>query len=297
MIIEIKHRWTGAVLWSGEATSLRDAVEQAVRAGASLDGASLDGASLDGASLNRASLDDASLDGASLDDASLNGASLDGASLNRASLDDASLNDDSLDGASLDGASLNRASLDGASLDDASLDGASLDDASLNGASLNRASLDGASLNRASLDDAWGFSGTVTPLTDEERVAMVQRRRERLARVAVRYRARNPHVPVIEHLDRQILEFIGPAAERLDMAAWHGDEAVAPPCGTTHCRAGCAIVLAGKAGAALEEQLGPERAGGAIYLASTGRLPNFFANQEDALADIRRCAAEEGAAP
>ena len=131
MLHEIKHRFTGEILFSLDCASLKVCVEAAVRANVSLNRASLDGASL-----NRASLNGASLDGASLNGASLNGASLDGASLNGAWLIGASLI-----GAWLDGASLNRASLNGASLD---------------GASLNRASLIGASLNDAWLDGAKG---------------------------------------------------------------------------------------------------------------------------------------------
>ena len=80
--------------YSKEDNTIKDTVEEAVRQGISLNGASLDWASLNWASLNGASLDWASLNGASL-----NGASLNGASLNRASLDGASLNWASLDGA------------------------------------------------------------------------------------------------------------------------------------------------------------------------------------------------------
>ena len=103
--IEIKSIF-GNVLFefSKENNTIKDTVEEAVRRGISLDGASLVGASLDGASLV----------GASLNRASLDGASLVGASLNRASLVGASLVGASLVGASLVGASLNRASLDGA---------------------------------------------------------------------------------------------------------------------------------------------------------------------------------------
>ena len=127
MKFEIKRWYDEKILWSGEAECLKDAIEKAVQAQASLDGASLDGASLDGASLVGAILV-----GASLDRASLDGARLDGARLDRASLD----------GASLDGASLVGARLDGARLDRASLVGASLVGASLVGARLGRASLD-----------------------------------------------------------------------------------------------------------------------------------------------------------
>jgi len=107
MKIEIKNRWTGVVIFSGDYGSLKEAVEAAVGMGVSLNHASLNYASLDGASLNHASLNCASLKGASLNYASLKGASLDGALLDGALLK----------GALLKGASLNYASLKGANID------------------------------------------------------------------------------------------------------------------------------------------------------------------------------------
>ena len=86
MIIEIKHRWTGAVLWSGEAESVRDAVARAVSA--------------------RANLADANLAGANLADANLAGADLAGANLARANLAGAYLAGAYLAGANLAGADL-----------------------------------------------------------------------------------------------------------------------------------------------------------------------------------------------
>jgi hypothetical protein len=88
-------------------------------------------------------------------------------------------------------------------------------------------------------------------------------------------------VPVVPDLDKRVAE----AVERdgLNMGFWH--------CGTTHCRYGWAITLAGEAGAALEDALGPEMAGRLIYEASTGRVaPDPYMSNEEALADIRRCA-------
>jgi hypothetical protein len=87
-------------------------------------------------------------------------------------------------------------------------------------------------------------------------------------------------------LDRKILEAIDRGGS-LKMNGWHGT------CDTTHCRAGWAIHLAGEAGYALEKEIGAHMAGRAIYLASTGRVPHFFATDERALEDIRRCAAGE----
>ena len=90
-------------------------------------------------------------------------------------------------------------------------------------------------------------------------------------------------VPVVPDLDKRVAE--AAEAGNLDMSTWH--------CGTTHCRAVWAVVFGGEAGAKLEKELGSEMAGRLIYEASTGRpAPDFFAGQDSALEDIRRCAAE-----
>jgi hypothetical protein len=90
-------------------------------------------------------------------------------------------------------------------------------------------------------------------------------------------------VPIVENLDQKVLE--ATEAGNLEMGLWHS-------CETTHCRAGWAITYGGEAGRKLEEEVGPEMAGRLIYEASTGRpAPDFYASNEAAAADIRRCAA------
>ena len=79
MLFEIKHRFSGSVLFSLETESLKLCVEAAVKGGANLDGAYLRGAYLDGADLRGAYLDGANLDGANLRGAYLHGAYLHGA--------------------------------------------------------------------------------------------------------------------------------------------------------------------------------------------------------------------------
>ena len=88
--------------------------------------------------------------------------------------------------------------------------------------------------------------------------------------------------PKVENLDSKILAAIE-AGGTLDMGVWHTSD-------TTHCRAGWAVKLAGGPGKLIEGWFGPCAAGTLIYHASTGRVPNFFANDTDTLADIRRCA-------
>jgi hypothetical protein len=88
-------------------------------------------------------------------------------------------------------------------------------------------------------------------------------------------------VPIVEGLDQKVCA--AAEAGKRNMRQWH--------CGTTHCRAGWAITLAGEAGTKLENVLGSEAAGRLIYEASTGRVaPDFHASNEAAIADIRHCA-------
>ena len=108
-IFEIKHRFTGAVLFSLETESLKLCVQAAVKAKADLSGANLSGANLSGADLY----------GANLSGANLSRANLYGANLSRANLYGANLS-----GANLYGANLSRANLSGANLYGANLYGA-----------------------------------------------------------------------------------------------------------------------------------------------------------------------------
>ena len=96
-----------------------------------------------------------------------------------------------------------------------------------------------------------------------------------------------PSVPNIH----QVIYAAASAPGALNMGSWH--------CGTTHCRAGWVITIAGEAGKALEDKIGTPAAAMAIYMASdterwkTERLPNFYCDNENALADMRRMAEEE----
>ena len=158
-VMEIRHRWTGNILFSLESDSFRLAVEVAVHSdanlrGANLRGADLGGADLRGADLRGANLRGADLGGAYLRGADLGGAYLRGADLGGANLRDANLGGADLRGADLGGAYLRGADLGGANLRDADLRGADLGDAYLRGADLGGAYLRGADLGGANLRDA-----------------------------------------------------------------------------------------------------------------------------------------------
>ena len=134
--IEIKNRWTDAVIYAGEAATIAELLVNAVRdhinlSHADLSGAVLRGADLRGADLRGADLRDAVLSGADLSHAVLSGAVLRGADLSGADLRGADLSHADLRDAVLSGAVLSHADLSHADLRDAVLSGAVLKGASL----------------------------------------------------------------------------------------------------------------------------------------------------------------------
>jgi hypothetical protein len=141
----------GTVLFSAAASTIKELVLAAVRAGANLYGANLRGANLYGANLCGADLCGADLYGADLCRANLYGANLRGANLYGANLRGANLYGANLCGADLYGADLCRANLYGANLRGANLYGANLRGANLYGANLRGADLYGANLRGADL--------------------------------------------------------------------------------------------------------------------------------------------------
>ncbi len=175
----------------------------------------------------------------------------------------------------------NRTHLRGAYLRGAYLRGADLRGAYLEGADLEGADLEGADLEGADLEGAKGLDANnrPIPLTAEE----YQQR-------AVEYRQKHPEIPVVPALDSTICNIVNTGQGKLQMSNWH-------TCDTEHCRAGWAIHLAGDKGYDLEAKFGSRMAGGMIYRASTGRYPDFFANNEEALKDICEWGAKEAAAP
>ncbi|HJV72717.1 MAG TPA: pentapeptide repeat-containing protein [Noviherbaspirillum sp.] len=104
--IEIKNRWTGAVLFAHdcEDNSLAITLAMALQAQANLRDANLRGANLCDANLRGADLCDADLRGANLCDADLRDANLRGANLRDANLRGANLRGANLRGANLCGA-------------------------------------------------------------------------------------------------------------------------------------------------------------------------------------------------
>ena len=214
-----------------------------------------------GLAVRWAKRNDAVLRGAVLRGAVLRGAVLRGAALSDADLSDAVLRGADLSGAVLRGAVLRGADLSGADLSDAVLRGADLSDAVLRGADLSGAVLRDADLRGAVLSDA-DLSGA-------------------------------DWIPRIANIHQSIYSAAS-AEGALDMSMWHQSGY----CGTTHCRAGWAVVLAGEGGRVLEGVYGTGTAAALIYQASDPmleRIPNWITSNVDALEDMRAKAETEAA--
>jgi len=99
-------------------------------------------------------------------------------------------------------------------------------------------------------------------------------------------------IPKIKNIHTAVYEAAS-AKGALDMSTWHRDGNF---CGTTHCRAGWINHLAGDGGRVLECLYGPSAAAELIYMASDPtmkKIPNWLANDADALADMKRVADAE----
>jgi hypothetical protein len=154
----------------------------------------------------------------------------------------------------------------GADLRDADLRDADLSGADLRDADLRDADLSGADLRDADLRDA-DLSGA------DLRGAVLRD-----------FPVKIPNI-------HQAVFAAASAPQALDMATWH-------KCETAHCRAGWVTTLAGDGGKALEWMMGPAAAAALIYAASDPTLekvPNFYATNEEALADMKRLAEQEAA--
>ena len=97
-------------------------------------------------------------------------------------------------------------------------------------------------------------------------------------------------LPTIPNIHQCVAEAVS-QPNALDMDDWH-------TCETTHCRAGWVVTLAGADGKALESKTSTEFAAMLIYKASSKirvSPARFYETNEEAMADILRCAKEEAA--
>jgi len=192
-----------------------------------------------------------------------------------------------LQGADLHDLDLRGANLRHASLVRANLSGCNLSDSDLRDTDLERADLRGALLSGAVM--------FLSPQQGDHPQRQVDLTGTDLSRA--RLAGTDPHstaagrVPVVPDLHARVAAAVQ-HPEALSMATWH--------CGTTHCRAGWIVTLAGEEGEALEREIGTNAAAALISLASeaqtfqTEAMFDFYAEDQRALNDIRRLAQRPG---
>lgn len=170
-----------------------------------------------------------------------------------------------LRGANLSNANLRDANLRDANLSGANLSGANLSNANLSGTYLGGANLGGTYLGNANLGGTYLGGANLGG-------------------------ANLGGVPKIKNIHQRLYEVVS-QPNALDMENWHS-------CETTHCRAGWVVTLAGDAGKAMEWCLGTPAAAAIIYIASDPKLekvPDFYANNAEAMEDMERLAELEAA--
>lgn len=203
-----------------------------------------------GASLRNADLREADLSDANLTGVVLRGADLSGAVLRNTNLTGSDLSDTYMRSVYMRGVDLSNANIRDANWRTVDLTDAKLCGANLSGASLRGADMSGVNLVGANLE---GIDLRDCPV-----------------------KINNIH---------QTIYAVASQDGCLDMSTWH--------CGTAHCRAGWVVTLAGEGGNALEWTYGTSAAASIIYIASDltlKRVPDFYCDNETALADMKRLA-------
>jgi uncharacterized protein YjbI with pentapeptide repeats len=151
MKIEIKNRWNGSVLFSVEATSMKEAVEVAVKSGSDLSDSDLRGSNLSGSDLKGSDLRGSDLKGSDLSDSDLRGSDLRGSDLRGSDLSGSDLRD-----SDLRGSDLSDSNLSGSNLSDSNLSDSNLSGSNLSGSDLSDSNLRGSNL-RPIRDDLWAI--------------------------------------------------------------------------------------------------------------------------------------------
>jgi uncharacterized protein YjbI with pentapeptide repeats len=153
MKIEIKNRWTGALIFGGDFKSLKACVEHAVSLQVNLSGSDLRGSNLRDSNLRGSDLRGSNLRGSDLRDSDLRGSNLRDSDLRGSDLRGSDLRDSDLRGSDLRGSDLRGSNLRGSDLSGSDLRGSDLRDSDLSGSNLRGSDLRGSNLRGSDLSD------------------------------------------------------------------------------------------------------------------------------------------------
>ena len=163
-MIEIKHRHTGAVLYTAQnAQDVRAAVREAVAAKADLRGSDLRWSDLSGSDLSGSDLSGSDLSGSNLSGSDLRGSNLSGSNLRGSNLSGSDLRGSNLSGSNLRGSDLRGSDLRWSDLSGSDLSGSNLRGSDLRGSDLRGSDLRGSDLRWSDLSgsDLSGASSRV----------------------------------------------------------------------------------------------------------------------------------------
>ena len=169
---------------------------------------------------------------------------------------------------------LDVANFEGSNLAKANLEGSWFNEANFKGANFMGASLRGTSLEWTDCSGAC-FSDAIFEMTHF---------RNAILKGAIGL----PPAPIIENIDKKLLKILEDEENSLGMRDWD-------TCKATFCRAELYVLLAGEEGKKLEDKYGPYIAGTLIFHESypNRRIPDWHADNEETLEDIRRNANEK----
>jgi uncharacterized protein YjbI with pentapeptide repeats len=165
--------------------------------------------------------------------------------------------------------------------------GADLRDADLRALYLRRADLRNADLRRADLSDTDLSEADLSKADlSEADLSGVVLHLAGLSEACIRGAAGLPEIEPYP-IDEELEKFVGDG-ERLDMGHWYAWSEVD---GSTRCRAGWTIILHPQ-GLSLDREYGTNVAAALIYNACSvlERVPDWYASNDEALADIGLCA-------
>jgi uncharacterized protein YjbI with pentapeptide repeats len=154
MKFEIKHRFTGNVLFALECDNLKICLETAVKSYSNLSYSDLSGSNLRDSNLRDSNLSGSNLSYSNLSGSDLSGSNLSGSNLSYSNLSGSNLSYSNLSGSDLSGSNLRGSNLRGSNLSYSNLSGSNLSGSNLSGSDLRYSNLSYSNLSGSNLRDS-----------------------------------------------------------------------------------------------------------------------------------------------
>ena len=163
---EIKHRYTGAVIYSCEAETFRECAERAVKEKVSLSEADMRGADMSWADMRGADMREADMRGADMSWADMREANMRGANMSEANMREADMRGADMSEANMREAYMRGADMRGANMSEANMRGADMREADMREADMREADMRGANMDFS----CWPLSCNSTHVVASDRL-------------------------------------------------------------------------------------------------------------------------------